>query len=145
MEIGEYFGRITSPIKIICGFVAMPDEIKPDATQATTQDAQLTAESMTAGKEKMPSVDIDADYAAAQQFSVSDIDRTPEGAEAADIATAHQFATPTPSETKSETQSTGDPSDYMAMAKDVGAPNEAVGNVDDDLMQKALEKGQPGK
>ncbi len=123
----------------------MPDEIKPDATQATTQDAQLAAESMTQGKEKMPSVDIDADYAAAQQFSVSDIDRTPEGTEAADKATAHQFATPTPSETKSETLSTGDPSDYLAMAKDVGAPKGAVGNVDDDLMQKALEKGQPGE
>lgn len=123
----------------------MPDEIKPDATQAITQDAQLTAESMTEGKEKMPSVDVDADYAAAQQFSVSDIDRTPEGAEAADKATAHQFATTTPSETNSQTQSTGDPSDYMAMAKDVGAPTGAAGNVDDDLIQKALEKGQPGK
>jgi hypothetical protein len=145
MEIGEYFGSMTSPIKIIPGLVAMPDEIKPDATQAITQDAQLTAESMTEGKEKMPSVDIDADYAAAQQFSVSDIDRTPEGAEAADIATAHQFATTTPSETNSQTQSTGDPSDYMAMAKDVGAPTGAAGNVDDDLIQKALEKGQPGK
>ena len=145
MEIGEYFGSMTSPIKIIPGLVAMPDEIKPDATQAITQDAQLTAESMTEGKEKMPSVDIDADYAAAQQFSVSDIDRTPEGAEAADKATAHQFATTTPSETNSETLSTGDPSDYMAMAKDVGAPTGVAGNVDDDLIQKALEKGQPGK
>jgi len=123
----------------------MTDEIKPDATQATTQDAQLTAESMTEGKEKMPSVDVDADYAAAQQFSVSDIDRTPEGAEAADKATAHQFATTTPSETNSQTLSTGDPSDYMAMAKDVGASTGAAGNVDDDLIQKALEKGQPGK
>jgi hypothetical protein len=123
----------------------MTDEIKPDATQATTQDAQLTAENMTAGKEKMPSVDVDADYAAAQQFSVSDIDRTPEGAEAANKATAHQFDTTTPSEIKSEAPSTGDPSDYMAMAKDIGAPTGAAGNVDDDLIQKALEKGQPGK
>ena len=144
MEIGEDFGRMTSPRKISPG-VAMPDEIKPDATQAITQDAQLAAESMTEGKEKMPSIDVDADYAAAQQLSVSDIDRTPEGAEAADIATAHQFATTTPSEAESSTQSTGDPSDYMAMAKDIGAPDSAVGNVDDDLMQKALEKGQPGK
>ncbi len=123
----------------------MADSIKPDANQATTQEAQLAAESMTEGKEKMPTVDVDADYAAAQQFSVSDIDRTSEGAEAADKATANQFATTTPSETETETISTGDPSDYMAMAKDVGAPTGAVGNVDDDLIQKALEKGQPGK
>ncbi len=123
----------------------MTDTIKPDATQATTQDAQLAAESMTEGKEKMPAVDIDADYAAAQQFSVSDIDRTSEGSVAADKATANQFASTTQSETKSETMSTGDPSDYMDMAKDVGASTGAAGNVDDDLMQKAIEKGQAGK
>lgn len=123
----------------------MTNEIKPDANQASTQDAQLAAESMTEGKEKRPSVDVDADYAAAQQFSVSDIDRTSEGAEAATEATANQFATTTQSETKAEVQPTGDPSDYIAMAKDVGAPTGAEGNVDDDLMQNAIEKGQPGK
>jgi len=123
----------------------MTDSIRPNPNQAKTQDAQLAAESMTEGKEKMPSVDVDADYAAAQQFSVSDIDRTSEGAEAAEKATANDFATTTQSDTKTETMSTGDPSDYMAMAKDVGAPTGEAGNVDDDLMQKALEKGQPGK
>ncbi len=123
----------------------MTNEIKPDPKQATTQDAQLAAESMTEGTEKMPEVDIDADYAAAQKFSVSDIDRTSQGAEAADKATANQFSTTEQGETKAETMSTGDPSDYMAMAKDVGSSTGAEGNVDDELMQKALEKGQPGK
>ncbi len=124
----------------------MADSVKPDPKQASsTQDAQLAAESMTEGKEKMPSVDVDADYTAAQQFSVSDIDRTSEGAEAADKATANQFVATTQSEDKSEAVSTGDPSDYMDMAKDVGASTGSAGNVDDDLMQEALEKGQPGK
>jgi hypothetical protein len=100
---------------------------------------------MTEGTEKTPQVDIDADYAAAQQFSVSDIDRTAEGAEAADKATANQFSTTNQSEPKAETMPTGDPSDYMDMAKDVGLATGAAGNVDDDLVQKALEKGQPGK
>jgi hypothetical protein len=127
------------------GFKTMTDEIKPNPNQALTQDAQLAAESMTGGKEKMPAVDIDADYAAAQQFSVSEIDRSSEGAEAADKATANKFATTTQAETKAETMSTGDPSDYMSMAKDVGASTGAENNVDDDLMQKAIEKGQPGK
>ncbi len=122
----------------------MNDQIKPNTNQATTQDAQLAAENMTEGKEKMPSIDVESDYAAAQQFSVSDIDRTDEGAEAANKATANNFATTTQSETKTENMSTGDPNDYMDMAKDVGATG-AVGNVDDDLMQKALEKGQAGK
>lgn len=123
----------------------MTDSIRPNPNQATTQDAQLAAEGMIEGKEKMPTVDVDADYAAAQQFSVSDIDRTSEGAEAAEKATANDFATTTQSGNKTETMPTGDPNDYMDMAKDVGAPTSAAGNVDDDLMQKAIEKGQPGK
>lgn len=123
----------------------MTDSIRPNPDRATTQDAQLAAEGMIEGKEKMPAVDVNADYAAAQQFSVSDIDRTSEGAEAAEKATASDFATTTQSNTKPETMSTGDPNDYMDMAKDVGAPTSTAGNVDDDLMQKALEKGQPGK
>lgn len=122
----------------------MSDQIKPDANQAPTQDAQLAAESMAEGKEKMQTVDFDADYTAAQQFSVSDVDRTDEGEKAAEAATAPQFQVSNSEETKLETKETGEPSDYMDMAKDV-AGTESVGNVSDDLMQKALEKGQPGK
>ncbi len=124
----------------------MTDEIKPDSKQALTQDGQLAAESMIEGKEQTPAIDVDADYAAAQQFSVSDIDRTSEGAQAAKEATANQFETTTQAETNSsEAVSTGDPIDYMAMAKDVGSGAGAAGNVDDDLIQKAFEKGQPDK
>lgn len=124
----------------------MTDEIKPDSKQALTQDGQLAAESMIEGKEQTPTIDIDADYAAAQQFSISDIDRTSEGAQAAQEATANQFETTTQAETNSsQAVSTGDPIDYMAMAKDVGSGAGAAGNVDDDLIQKAFEKGQPGK
>lgn len=124
----------------------MTDEIKPDSKQALTQDGQLAAESMIEGKEQTPAIDIDADYAAAQQFSISDIDRTSEGAQAAKEATANQFETTTQTETNSsQAVSTGDPIDYMAMAKDVGSGAGAAGNVDDDLIQKAFEKGQPGK
>ncbi len=124
----------------------MTDKIKPDSKQALTQDAQLAAESMIEGKEQTPAIDIDADYAAAQQFSISDIDRTSEGAQAAEEATANQFETTTQTETNSsQAVSTGDPIDYMAMAKDVGSGAGAAGNVDDDLIQKAFEKGQPGK
>ncbi|MBV8885054.1 MAG: hypothetical protein JO235_13805 [Chroococcidiopsidaceae cyanobacterium CP_BM_RX_35] len=57
----------------------MPDEVKPDPKQATTQDAELAAEEMASSKEKMPTVDVDADYEASKQYSVSDIDR-PEAA-----------------------------------------------------------------
>lgn len=97
----------------------MTDEIKPDAKQAPTQDAQLAAESMTSGQEATPSVDFDADYEAAQKFSVSDIDRTQEGAKAAQAATAPDLQVPLPEETKTESKSTGNPDDYMEMAKDI--------------------------
>jgi hypothetical protein len=66
----------------------MPEEIKPNPSQAPTHDAQLAAENMVSGEEKTPKVDIEADYQAAQQLSLSDIDRTGEGAKAASEATA---------------------------------------------------------
>jgi len=97
----------------------MPDEIKPDPKQAPTQDAQLAAENMISGQEKVPTVDTDADYEASKQYSVSDVDRTGEGAQAAEAATAPNFEVPKPEETKTETQSTGEPADYMEMAKDL--------------------------
>lgn len=122
----------------------MSDRITPDPKQAPTQDAQLAAESMAEGKEKIQSVDFEADYAAAQQFSVSDIDRTGEGEKAAEAATGSQFKMPASEGTKMDSKETGDPNNYMDMAKDVTGA-EATGNVSDDLVQKAIEKGQPGK
>ena len=97
----------------------MPDEIKPDPNQAPTQDAQLAAEEMTSGEGKAPVIDVEADYEAAQQFSVSEVDRTGEGAKAAQSATSPQLEMPSPEETKTEAQPTGDPADYMEMAKDL--------------------------
>lgn len=121
----------------------MPDEVKPNVNEAPTHDAQLAAENIAAGEEKAPTVDFEADYAAAQQFSVSEIDRTGEGAKAASAATAPKLEVPKPEETRLETQPTGNPDDYADMAKDVaGSKNEGVASIDDDLMQKALEKGQ---
>jgi hypothetical protein len=121
----------------------MPDEVKPNVSEASTHDAQLAAENIAAGEEKAPTVDFEADYAAAQQFSVSEIDRTEEGAKAAEAATAPKFEVPKPEEVRSQTQATGNPDDYADMAKDVvGSRTEGVTSIDDDLMQKALEKGQ---
>lgn len=102
----------------------MTDEVKPDPKQASsTQDAQLASESMAAGEEETPSVDYDADYAAAQKMSVSEVDRTGAGAKAAEAATASDFKVSQPEETKTVAQSTGNPDDYSDMAKDIGPPN----------------------
>ncbi|MBN3908940.1 MAG: hypothetical protein HWQ35_21010 [Nostoc sp. NMS1] len=125
----------------------MSDEVKPNVNEAPTHDAQLAAESIASGEEKAPKVDFDADYAAAQKFSVSEIDRTGEGAAAAEAATAPQYKTSKPEETKTfQAQSTGNPDDFMELAKEVGnSKTEGVGNVSDELLQQALEKGQPKK
>ena len=98
----------------------MPEEIKPDPNQATTQDAQLAADSIAGGQEKAADVDVDADYEASKQYSVSDIDRTGAGVKAAEEATAPQFKLSEPEETKLETGPTGDPDDYRDMASDIG-------------------------
>lgn len=98
----------------------MPEEIKSNPNEAApTQDAQLAAENIASGAEKAPTVDVDADYAAAQQYSVSEIDRSGEGAVAAEKATQPENQVSDPGETKTETKQTGDPSDYKDMAKDV--------------------------
>lgn len=123
----------------------MPEEVKPDPKQAPTQDAQLAAESMAAGEEETQTVDFDADYEASKEFSVSEVDRTGAGAEEAEAATAPQFKVPEPEETKPQAEPTGNPDDYRDMANDASSKTEDVANVSDDLVEKALEKGQPGQ
>ncbi|MEH1853860.1 MAG: hypothetical protein V7L11_19805 [Nostoc sp.] len=121
----------------------MPDEVKPNLNESPTHGSQLAAESIASGKEKAPTVDFDADYAAAQQFSVSEVDRTGQGEAAAEAATAPKYKTSKPQETKTEAQSTGNPDDYIELAKEVGnSKTEGVTNVSDDLVKQALEKGE---
>jgi len=121
----------------------MPDEIKPNLNESPTHDSQLAAESIASGEEKAPTVDFDADYAAAQQFSVSEVDRTGKGGAAAEAATAPKYKTSKPQETKTEVQSTGNPDDFRELAKEVGnSKTEGVSNVSDDLVKQALEKGE---
>lgn len=119
----------------------MSEKVKPNPKEAPTHDAQLAAENIVSGEEKAPKVDFEADYAAAQQFSVSEIDSTDAGVAAA--ATAPKFEIPQPEETKTEAQPTGNPDDYREIAQEIGnSRTQAVTNVSDDLVQKALEKGQ---
>ncbi|WP_026732600.1 hypothetical protein [Fischerella sp. PCC 9605] len=120
----------------------MPEEIKPNVSEAPTKDAKLAAENIASGEEKAPSVDMESDYQAAQQFSVSEVDRTGEGAKAAEQATAPQYQMPEATEVKTEAQPTGNPNDYKEMANEVGASQEAVTSVSDDVLKQALEKGQ---
>ncbi|AFY50160.1 hypothetical protein Nos7524_4401 [Nostoc sp. PCC 7524] len=137
---------LTTAIEKLLKVLIMSDKVKPNSMESPTHDAQLAAERMASGEEKTPVVDYEADYAAAQEFSVSEIDRKEEGANAAEAATKSKYEIPEPEETKTEAQPTGNPDDYLELAKEVGASkDEAVTTVSDDLVQKALEKGQAKK
>lgn len=123
----------------------MAEELNPNPKQASTHDAQLAAENMAEGIEKKPEVDVNADYEASKAFSVSEVDRSGKGATAAAEATKPQFSTRQPQETKSSAQPTDNPDDYLDMAREVGHAPDAGSEVTDDMVQKALEKGQPAK
>ncbi|HEY9849717.1 MAG TPA: hypothetical protein V6D28_09685 [Leptolyngbyaceae cyanobacterium] len=123
----------------------MAEQIQPNPKEAPTHDSQLAAENMVTGTEKAPEIDVSADYEASKAFSVSEIDRSGEGAKAAEEATAPQFAVSQPQQSEFKAESTGNPDRYMDMARDVNPGGEDATNVSDDLVQKALEKGKPGK
>mgnify|MGYP000662731196 CR=1 FL=1 len=66
-----------------------------------------------------------------------------EGRTAAETASAPQYQIPEPEETKTEVQPTGNPDDYLDMAKEIGASRtEAVTSISDDLVEQALQKDQ---
>lgn len=106
-------------------------------------DAEQAKEAISAGDEKAPKVDVAADYEASKQFSVSDIDRTEAGKQAAEAATAPEHPLSEPEAPKVEAATTGDPQEYREMAKDVSTAPQGGAEVTDDLVQKAIEMGQP--
>ncbi len=117
--------------------------------EAEDFDAKQMVEEIGAGELEAPTANVEADYEASKQFSTSAIDDSEEGAKAAEAATAPQFAIPERDESLSNVDSTGldstgNPEDYKQMAKAVGPVSEGIGNVSDDLVQKALEKGKAG-
>ncbi|GAP94768.1 hypothetical protein [Leptolyngbya sp. NIES-2104] len=119
-------------------------------TEAQTHDAELVAEEIAAGDRPAPKVDVSADYEAAQEFSQSNVDKAGKGQEAAEAATAPHFEAHSAEETELPTdhlasEPTGDPDLYRDMAKEVSHGSSATGNVDDDLVKKALELGKPGE
>ena len=54
----------------------MSEELKPDPKQAVGQEAELAAQNMAEGKERKPEVDVDQDYEASKEYSVSDVDKS---------------------------------------------------------------------
>lgn len=106
-----------------------------------TFDAQQLIEVYESPEEKInpPEVNVDADYEASKAYS------TGVSAKTAAEMTSPQLEVPTPKEVKLTTEPTGNPDDFLSMAREVGHNSAAGGNVSDDLVKKALEKGQPAQ
>ena len=118
-------------------------ETNSDLNPSQTYDAQQVSEEIAEGSLPAPKVDVSADYEASKEFSISDLDRTSEGEKAAQAASAPAFEVREPETTHAKAEPTGDPSDFLNMAKSINPDQGAVGNVSDDLIHKAIEKGQP--
>ncbi|HEY9637353.1 MAG TPA: hypothetical protein V6D14_28390 [Coleofasciculaceae cyanobacterium] len=99
--------------------MAESEELKVDPKQAETHEGQLAAERMASGEEKLQQVNVEADYEASKEYSVSDVDKSGTGEAAAAAATAPKQKMPEPTEMKSSPDTTGNPDDYREMAKDV--------------------------
>ncbi|MBE9097298.1 hypothetical protein [Tychonema sp. LEGE 07203] len=118
-------------------------EVSKESNNSQTFDAQQISENVEAGEQKLQKVDVSADYEASKEFSVSEVDRTSAGAKAAAAATKPKFDTPAPGNIAKPADSSSKPEDFREMAKEVN-PAGAPGNVTDDLVQKAIERGTPG-
>ncbi len=118
-------------------------EVSKETNNSQTFDAQQITENVEAGEQKLPTVDVSADYEASKEFSVSEVDRTSAGAKAAAAATKPQFDIPAPKDIATSADSSSKPEDFRAMAKEV-RPAGAPGNVTDDLVKKAIDRGTPG-
>lgn len=98
----------------------MAEELKPNPQEVDNiHEAQLAAEKMASGEEKLQTVDVDADYEASKEFSVSDVDKSGDGAASAAAATASEQKLPEPTDMASSPDTTGNPADYLEMAKEV--------------------------
>lgn len=98
----------------------MAEELKPNPQEVDNiHEAQLAAEKMASGEEKLQTVDVDADYEASKEFSVSDVDKSGAGAASAAAATASAQKLPEPTDMASSPDTTGNPADYLEMAKEV--------------------------
>jgi hypothetical protein len=85
--------------------------LNPEDPTTTSYDADQLAEEIETGEEVAPKVDADADYERSKQFDVADIDRP-----------GNQASASTTSATSGET---GNPENFLDMAKQVKPDSEA--------------------
>jgi hypothetical protein len=108
--------------------------------EPTTQnfDAEEMKAAIVEGEEEAPeSVDVSADYEASKQLSTGVMDQ-----QEAEKSVAPELRVKSADQVSIPTSSPNQTPDYMDMARDVNPAPAGAGNVTDDLIEKALEKGQ---
>lgn len=99
----------------------------------TNFDAELLKEEIASGQGNANKVDVNADYERSKEFDVAEIDRTGEGEKAAAAATAPEvkhssfgsFAGGTELTSQSGQSETGNPEDFLEMAKEINRSQES--------------------
>lgn len=109
---------------------------------AENYDAEEMKDAIEQGELQAPELSVEDDYEAAQKYSEGTL--SPKEAEEAvapqlEVSEAKDVKLTTDS---SLSQSSGDTADYRAMAKEVSHSSSGTGPVSDELLAKALEKGE---
>lgn len=123
----------------------MPETNINNIDNPQPDDARRLSEDIASGEQQVSNVDVSSDYEAAKAYSQSDLSKSEAGAEAAEAATGPKLEVPQPEEQAMTSESSADPEDYRAMAKEVNPGASSAKNVDDNMMKQAVDKGQPGQ
>jgi hypothetical protein len=102
-----------------------------NTNSSQTYDDKQLIEEIALGEQKSPKVNIDADYEASKAYSSG------VSAEEAAALTAPKLEIPEPDQVELLPEATGDPSQFLAMARDLPTPR-GTGNISDELVKKAL-------
>ncbi len=106
----------------------------------TTQDydAEEMKAAIVEGEEESPeAVDVAADYEASKRMSTGVMDQ-----QEAEKSVAPELRVKSADQVSVPTSSANQSPDYMNMARDINPAPSGAGNVTDDLVEKALEKGE---
>lgn len=112
---------------------------QPDFENTENFDAEVVKEAIVEGDKKAPKVDVASDYEASKRMSGGIVDE-----KTAEKLVKPQFEVEQADEVVTGAEPAGD-ANFADMAKDVSHAPSGASNVTDDLVEKAISKGQPGK
>jgi hypothetical protein len=102
--------------------ILIPDIPEPQTTESRPFDAELILEEIATGEQEAPQVDFDQDYEASKQFDVS------ASSDQANPTSKFDNSVKTLSSDSSESSVTGNPEDFLEMAKEIAPDPENPSN-----------------